>query len=442
MATATAAPAVVTATTSPQPCFSDPGAASSLVGELYEVHGRMVVGLCRFLLRDSVEADDAAQQSFVSAHRSLLAGAAPRDAPAWLATIARNECRARIKRRMREPLPLLEPDGMEGQLADPFQAAAKNADLRVLRAGLEALPETQRNAFVLREFAGLSYEELAVALGVTEPAVESLLVRARTKLRLALVRANPLVVSLAVRDQLARLATGFDDGSASAVAKIVSVPLAAKLAAVGAGVALVAVGGSGPNRSATAEIARTHAPVAIAPTVEREGIAGVSSSRGSSRSSTPVAPARAHREETDDFGRGSVASVGSRAGRDTEHQETDPSSSGPGSAPVVGDGGSAPTGEPAQSDGPPTSGGTSTVDGGSEDLHGADAGVTSGAEAGSGTTSGSSGDGPSTSSEPSNELSSSSSETSVSGESEPIEKRTTESGSAEPHGSGDGSPSG
>jgi RNA polymerase sigma factor (sigma-70 family) len=208
----------------------------------------MVVGLCRFLLRDPVEAEDAAQQSFVAAHHSLLRGSIPRDAPAWLATIARNECRARIRQRMREPLALPEPDGAEGQLPDPFQTAVENADLEALRAGLEALPASQRNAFVLREFAGLSYNELARALEVTEPAVESLLVRARTRLRLALSYANPLVLSVVLRDQLVRLTTSWDDGSVGGVAKIASLPFAAKLAAAGTGAVLVVAGGAGVER--------------------------------------------------------------------------------------------------------------------------------------------------------------------------------------------------
>src|SRR5262249_51633164 len=89
---------------------------------------------------------------------------------------------------------------------------------------------------------GLSYDELAGALGVTGKAVESLLVRARTKLRLVLVRANPLLVPFAVRDQIGRLAGSADEGSTGAVAKLASLPFAAKLAGVGAGVALVAGG--------------------------------------------------------------------------------------------------------------------------------------------------------------------------------------------------------
>ncbi|MGH3034704.1 MAG: sigma factor, partial [Gaiellaceae bacterium] len=78
------------------------------VGALFEEHGRMIYGLCRLLLRGGVEAEDAAQETFLSAQRSLLAGNEPRDAAAWLAAIARNECRARIREHMRAPLELVD----------------------------------------------------------------------------------------------------------------------------------------------------------------------------------------------------------------------------------------------------------------------------------------------------------------------------------------------
>src|SRR5262245_45927982 len=51
---------------------------------LYREHGPAVARLCRSLLRDNGEAEDAAQQVFLSAHRALLNGSAPRDPLAWL----------------------------------------------------------------------------------------------------------------------------------------------------------------------------------------------------------------------------------------------------------------------------------------------------------------------------------------------------------------------
>ena len=252
--------AAVAVTTSPETfaAASDPDAGIR-VAALYEAHARTIVGLCRFLLRDPVEAEDAAQQSFLSAYRSLLGGAVPREPAAWLAAIARNECWLRIKRRMREPLALHEVPSAQ---ADPLEVAARNADFAALRAGLEALSRPQREAFLLREFAGLSYGELAVALGVTEPAVDSLLFRARTSLRRALSAANGALVPVALRDQLARLIPGFDQPATGTLAKLVSLPIAAKLAAAGAGAVLVVAGSAGLGRHSAAT-AHAAAPVSV-----------------------------------------------------------------------------------------------------------------------------------------------------------------------------------
>jgi RNA polymerase sigma-70 factor, ECF subfamily len=228
-------------------------AAGATLAELFEAHGRMVLGLCRLLLRDPVEAEDAAQEVFVSAHRSPLGGVVPRDPPAWIAAIARNECRRRIRARMREPLALPElPD----DLPDPLASAVRAADLDALWTALAELPRRQRKAFLLRELGGLSYRELGAALGVSGPAVESLLFRARRYLRGAL--AGPAFVPLGLRDQLAQLLPGFGGASSAA-----AVPVAAKLVAVTAGIGLVATGAAElPQRHVLTAQAAAPVPVA------------------------------------------------------------------------------------------------------------------------------------------------------------------------------------
>ena len=128
----------------------EPGADLSA---LYGRGGPTVRGLCRLLLRNRHEAEDAAQQTFLSAYRSMLSGNSPRHPAAWLATIARNECVSRIQRRMREPLAAPET---EEELPDPVAVAADRADLAQLWRAIAELPERQRQALLLREFSGLS----------------------------------------------------------------------------------------------------------------------------------------------------------------------------------------------------------------------------------------------------------------------------------------------
>ena len=78
-------------------------APAAQVEELYREHRTLVLAVCRGYLRDHVEADDAAQQTFLSAQRALANGSLPRDPAAWLATIARNECFARLRSRSGRP---------------------------------------------------------------------------------------------------------------------------------------------------------------------------------------------------------------------------------------------------------------------------------------------------------------------------------------------------
>jgi RNA polymerase sigma-70 factor (ECF subfamily) len=214
---------------------------------LFEEHGRCVYTLCRHLLRDPVEAEDAAQQTFLSAHRSILGGTAPRDPAGWLAAIARNECRGRIHARMAEPLPLGVTEGVGDAVED---VARSRADVRELYEAITELPDPQREAVVMREICGLSYDEMSERSGLPVSAVKSVLFRARQSLRSRLSSARALAsagsIALAVRDSLLAPLTGYGSGEAAGtVVKLASLPVAAKLAAATASVAIVGTLGAG-----------------------------------------------------------------------------------------------------------------------------------------------------------------------------------------------------
>ena len=225
------------------------------LAKLFEYHARMVLGICRALLRDGYEAEDAAQQTFLSAYRSLLAGTYPRDGAAWLATIARNECRARIRKRMATPI-ITRADDTVGPVArDVADVADQRAQLRELRAAIAELPQRQREAVLLRDFQGLSYHELAVALSTSSPAVESLLIRARRTISRRVRDATECALTFpaTLREQLeraiphfevAQTAVGAGGGIAGigVVGKVLALPLTAKVTAATVGVVAVGMG--------------------------------------------------------------------------------------------------------------------------------------------------------------------------------------------------------
>jgi RNA polymerase sigma-70 factor, ECF subfamily len=244
----------------PEPITRPTETEAARTRDLFDEYGRMVLVLCRALLRDRSDAEDAAQQTFLAAYRGLLAGQQPRQPAAWLATIARNECRARRRNGDDRPVPFeLE---LEAANADPAEIAAARAELAALRDALAELPERQLEVVRLHCFDGLSYDEVAKTLDISSRAVDGLLVRARNRLRRRvadLTRAGALVAPDSVRDRLAQLIPGFEPGG-SAVAVAAgggagglaalgsgSAPLTAKLAvATTVGVAALGSGGAGP----------------------------------------------------------------------------------------------------------------------------------------------------------------------------------------------------
>lgn len=240
-------------------------AAAAYVGELFEQHGRMVYGVCRLLLRDREEAEDAAQQTFLSAHRSILGGTEPREPAAWLGAIARNECHARNRARMAMPLALVRDEDAPAPGVE--EVAAKREEIAALAKALGELPRSQRDAVVLREFYGLSYDEVGAALGVSQSAVDSLLVRARRRLQDALrparVASGVLVVPAALRDSLAEALPGFASSGPGMLARVAALPIAAKLAGAAATVAVVGSVGAVGYRSTDLP------PVAKAPAAAR-----------------------------------------------------------------------------------------------------------------------------------------------------------------------------
>ena len=202
----------------------------ALAGELFRQHSRMVLAVCRRLLPDTAEAEDAMQQTFVSAYRSLLAGSEPQRADVWLAAIARNECLDRIRARMREPLAEHGRNG-RSEAPDTLAAVIAGEEFRALSRSIEELPTQQREALVLHEFCGLPYGEVAAAIGVSESAIGSLLFRARRSLRSAFRRGYAVLPLPEIWNASAQLL------SRGPAIKVAALPMVAKV-----GCGAVAVG--------------------------------------------------------------------------------------------------------------------------------------------------------------------------------------------------------
>ncbi len=115
---------------------------------------------------------------------------------AWIFTIAANLCRHRLRWRRRHPsesIDIPDADGSPGLGstlpaggADPAASAEGNERIEALRAAVAELPHDQRTVFLLHSYEGLSYREIAAAVGCSERGVETRLYRARQTLRVKL----------------------------------------------------------------------------------------------------------------------------------------------------------------------------------------------------------------------------------------------------------------
>jgi RNA polymerase sigma factor (sigma-70 family) len=132
------------------------------------------------VLRNTADAEDVTQTTFLNAYRAFKNGEEPRKPQNWLIKIAHNACRTRAIRAARRPreVPL---EGREAVLAVP---ELDRPDVTAVLEALGRLPFNQRAALVMRELEGRSYEDIAEALGVSGSAVETLIFRARRSLRL------------------------------------------------------------------------------------------------------------------------------------------------------------------------------------------------------------------------------------------------------------------
>ena len=158
---------------------------SSKAEEKLLPHLDAAYNLARWLLRNPQDAEDALQDSFLRALRFFdqLKG---EEAKPWLLKIVRNTCYDRLQKNS-APGRADEFDedvhSSEETEPNPETLLLLNADISRVRNALEALDVQYREALVLRELEGQSYEEISRLLDVPIGTVMSRISRARTKIK-------------------------------------------------------------------------------------------------------------------------------------------------------------------------------------------------------------------------------------------------------------------
>lgn len=154
--------------------------------EVARTHGRFLYSVAYRLYGNHDDAQDLVQEVLVRVQRGL-ATYQPGNLEGWLSRIATNAFLDDVRRRRRRPVELLpEPASLE-RVAQASSAADEQSAIERLpehvQQALRELPPDYRAAVVLSDVIGLTYEEIAEALGIPIGTVRSRIHRGRSRLK-------------------------------------------------------------------------------------------------------------------------------------------------------------------------------------------------------------------------------------------------------------------
>lgn len=160
--------------------------------EFVERFQSLVFGVCLRMLGDRQEAEDASQDVFVRAIRSLGRWDRERPLRPWLLTIASNRCRTYLHQRRRRPT----ASEYAEDIADPRAEQDGSQELwHEIRKALDELRPDYRKVFLLFHEQGLSYEEMSQVTGKPIGTLKTWLHRARNEM-LRLLRRKGLATEV------------------------------------------------------------------------------------------------------------------------------------------------------------------------------------------------------------------------------------------------------
>jgi RNA polymerase sigma-70 factor (ECF subfamily) len=151
---------------------------------LYHRHRARVTAICRRMLGNRNDAEEAAQETFLKAFEALPRFNGRFHVGPWFARIATNVCVDHLRSRGRAHLVALPKDGDELRIEEGPESLIAGRDLRVRRA-IGQIQPTHARALVMRNLEGLSHREIGERMAMGPGQVKALLHRARRSLRRA-----------------------------------------------------------------------------------------------------------------------------------------------------------------------------------------------------------------------------------------------------------------
>ena len=156
----------------------------------------------RVIGRDE-DARDVAQETFLRAFRALPGFKGQAKFSSWLYRIALNLCRDWIRRKKRTPVvdmpegvDIVELAAEQGPMESIEDLVARQEMSRIVAEGMKLLPEEQRTAIVLKEYHGLTFQEIADQLNCPLSTVKTRLYQGLSVLRRRLERRQSEEASL------------------------------------------------------------------------------------------------------------------------------------------------------------------------------------------------------------------------------------------------------
>jgi RNA polymerase sigma-70 factor (ECF subfamily) len=152
----------------------------------------MVYNTCYSFLNQREDAEDVAQEVFIEAYRSIDSFRGDSSLSTWLYRLSMNKSfdYIRAKKRKKRGSGLLSSFGNDEMsrlnvtdTKQPHEQLEEDEKRQILTAAIDKLPDRQKQAIILSKFEGLSQEQVAEVMETSVSSVESLLVRAKKKLR-------------------------------------------------------------------------------------------------------------------------------------------------------------------------------------------------------------------------------------------------------------------
>lgn len=162
--------------------------------ELVNLYQHRIYAFCARMLNDSSEAEDLAQDVFLTLYKNAADFRGESSFSTWLYRIARNQTLNRIKyleRRGRASRRSLDEVGEERLGTDrrgPLEIVEGEQTSKIVQGAIGELPEQQRLVLILRDIDGLAYEEIVEITGLALGTVKSRIHRARSALAEKLAR--------------------------------------------------------------------------------------------------------------------------------------------------------------------------------------------------------------------------------------------------------------